>query len=106
MPSSVLESRLVESEKDVQRAVYRLLVQCGCQVYWMSQARKTRQTRGVPDLIAFSPSKGMAFIECKAKGKKLRREQQAFANWCSLTGVQYIVADDIAPVFDWLKACR
>jgi hypothetical protein len=93
-----------ELEKDVQRTVYRLLVKCGCKVYWMSQARKTRQTRGIPDLIAFSPRKGLAFIECKAKGEKPRKDQRTFANWCNLTGVTYILADSWVPVRDWLTA--
>lgn len=40
-----------ESEKDVQRKCYELCVRCNCAVYWMSQARETQQTPGVPDLL-------------------------------------------------------
>lgn len=89
-------------EKDVQRAIYELLVQCDCKVLWLSQARETQQTPGLPDLLAFSRLRGMAFIEVKSPNGKQRAAQREFQEWCELTGITYILADRPDPVRDWL----
>lgn len=78
-------------EKDVQRRIYRELTRIGCTIYWMSQARKTGQTPGVPDLIVFHPDRGLAFIEVKAPGGKIRREQAVFRTHCAAAGVTYLL---------------
>src|SRR5262245_53468878 len=42
-------------EKEEQRKIRNLLVAYGCRVSWLSQARRTGQTRGFPDLWFFGP---------------------------------------------------
>jgi hypothetical protein len=78
-------------EKDVQRGVYRLLVQLGCGVYWMSQARATQQTAGVPDLLVFSPARGLFFVECKRPGGQQSPAQRSFQLRSEAAGVRYIL---------------
>lgn len=97
---------MVLREKAVQRAVYQLLVKCGCAVYWMSQARETRQTPGVPDLIAIHPLRGLAFVECKAPNGRMSRAQRLFQHLCGEANITYILADSVEPVRDWLRAKR
>lgn len=104
MRSSALALR--ELERDVQAKVYELLVKCGCSVYWMSQARETRQTPGVPDLMAFHALRGFTFIECKAPDGKQRKAQREFQELCELAGIRYILAPSVEPVRDWLGAKR
>ena len=93
------------SEKDVQRAAYELLVQCDCAVYWLSQARETRQTPGVPDLLAFHPLRGFAFIEVKAPNGRLSSAQREFQHLCGESDVEYVVGG-VEAVRDWLGAKR
>jgi len=59
----------------------------GCEVYWLSQARKTGQTPGLPDLIVFGPP-GAPFLlmwETKAGRGKLSESQRKFALHCQRT---------------------
>jgi hypothetical protein len=94
---------LRRSEKDEQRAVYQLLVRCECAVYWLSQARETQQTPGVPDLIAFHALRGFAFIECKVPNGRMSSAQREFQHHCGDAGITYIVGGT-AEVRDWLGA--
>ena len=96
---------LKRSEKDEQRCVYHLLVKCGCAVYWMSQARETQQTPGVPDLMVFHPLRGFAFVEVKAEHGRLSRAQREFQHLCGEAGIEYIVGG-VEEVRDWLGAKR
>lgn len=51
---------------------------------------------GIPDLIAFHPSYGLWFLECKSKGGKLTPAQIAFFE--KFAGANVIVARDIDQV--------
>src|SRR5581483_3324266 len=53
--------------------------QTGCAVYRLSQARASKQTPGLPDLIAFTPRHTMLLIETKRPGGRLRDAQRKFA---------------------------
>ena len=99
-------TRVKVSELDVQRAVWQLLARCDCTSYWLSQARETRQTVGIPDLLTFSPIRGFAFIECKSPNGKQSSEQQRFQQQCEVAGITYILAPSVEPIRDWLGAKR
>src|SRR5687767_8465711 len=93
------------SEKDEQRCVYHLLVKCGAVVYWVSQPRATMQSRGVPDLMAFHPLRGFAFIEVKSERGRMSTPQREFQHLCGEAGVVYLVGG-VEEVRDWLGAKR
>jgi hypothetical protein len=96
---------LRESEKDIQRKVYALLVKCDCAVYWLSQPRETLQTAGVPDLMAFHALRGFAFIEVKVPNGHMSRAQREFQHHCGEAGIMYLVGG-VQEVRDWLGAKR
>jgi hypothetical protein len=53
-------------EKDEQRECWRVLLACGFQVKWLSQAWASGQTKGIPDLFARHHGKGLLlWVECK-----------------------------------------
>lgn len=93
-----------ETEKAIQRKIYTLLISCGCYVTWNSDVRRVRTTRGATDLIAFSPLRGIAFIETKRKGGKQSPAQRAFQQACERAGGTYILADGVERVAQWLGA--
>ena len=70
-----------------QRAIVQLLHTVGCQVWVLGTTRRrgdhpgTMQSPGLPDLLAFLPrGMGLLCIEVKAKGGRLRPEQETFRN--------------------------
>jgi len=93
-------------EGDLQREVWQLLKLAGCKSYWLSQVRKTQQTKGVADILTFSPRRGQAWIECKhprSRSSKQRPEQLEFQQWCHRSGVTYLLVRDAQTVADWLS---
>ena len=95
-------------EKVVQAQIVKLLKQVGARVYVLGTRRAkgdhqgTRQTPGVPDVIAFVPRKygppgdpqdewTHLYIEVKADGGRMRAEQLEFARYCGLAHVRHIV---------------
>ena len=65
----------------------------------MSQARKTRQTPGVPDLIVFNSRAGrMWFFECKAEGARPSPAQVYFAELCETAGIDYVIGGTFAAI--------
>ena len=73
------------SEAEEQRRIRRTAIEGGAKVYWLSQARKTQQTPGIPDLwIAFATF-GLWF-ETKAVGGKLSAFQEQFRDECRSNG--------------------
>jgi len=91
-PASGAESNAFDSrETEVQREIRRAFLRRGAAVYWLSQARRTGQTRGLPDLLVFDPHQGAVFIECKAQGGKPSREQVEFAELCRQAGVGHVL---------------
>jgi hypothetical protein len=75
----------------VYESVIRLLQLVGCVVYRLSQARASRQTAGVPDLMAFGPGQRFCWIEVKRPGGRLRPEQRAFREQCQARGIEHVV---------------
>lgn len=106
MGHTMASSLLRETEKDVTRKVWRLLRECACEIYNTAQPRASMVSLGIPDLMAFSPLRGFAFIEVKAPNGKPSKEQKRFQLNCQLAGITYILADSPAPVRDWLGAKR
>jgi hypothetical protein len=77
--------------KDAQAECRRVFVDGGCEVYWLSQARKSGQTPGLPDLIVFGPP-GAPFLlmwETKSGHGKLSDAQRKFALHCQRTSTRY-----------------
>ena len=82
----------LESEKEVQRDVYRLYVALGCEVIWFSQPRETMQTRGIPDLKVYCRRKGLTWWhETKSAGGKQTPEQVHFEEIARACGERYIL---------------
>jgi hypothetical protein len=93
-PPNVDEESIDEPDvhwKKMQADVRLVFVDDGCAVYWLSQARKTGQTPGVPDLIIFGPPGHpfMAFWETKAGQGKLSPAQKQFQLQCLRAGVRF-----------------
>lgn len=96
---AVLQSTLhvVPDESDegtwqqAQADCRKVFVDGDCEVYWLSQARKTGQTAGLPDLIVFGPPGApfLLFFEVKHGQGKLSPAQQQFALHCQRTGTLY-----------------
>jgi hypothetical protein len=78
-----------QPERLEQRAIVQLLCALGCPVWTLGTHRRrgdyhgTMQSPGLPDLLAFLPlDTGLLCIEVKAKGGRLRPEQEVFRNAC------------------------
>lgn len=92
-------------EKAVQSAVWQLLKIAGCKSYWLSQMRKTGQTKGIADIFTFHRTRGAAWIETKHPTNmqaKQSPEQAEFQEWCKITGQTYLLVRHPQPVADWL----
>ena len=76
-----------QPEAAEQRAIVQLLCALGCPVWTLGTHRRhgdyhgTMQSPSLPDLLAFLPrGMGLLCIEVKAKGGRLRPEQEVFRN--------------------------
>jgi hypothetical protein len=77
--------------KEMQRRVRRVFIGAGCTVYWLSQARRSGQTPGLPDLIVFGPPGapwGLMW-ETKAGRGETSAAQRTFAQHCARVGWCY-----------------
>lgn len=99
-------------EKAEQAHIVQLLLSIGAAVYVLGTRRPrgdhqgTCQTPGVPDLLAFLPTRAerptrQLWVECKAKGGRLRPEQLDFRTLCECAGVAHVVGD-LDAVIAWL----
>lgn len=100
-------------ETIVQHHVCQLLSSLGSAVYVMGTKRPkgdfqgTRQTPGIPDVMAFVPNRRnpgsyiLLFVECKAVGGKLRPEQRTFRENCIAAGQGHVVGG-LDDVIAWL----
>jgi hypothetical protein len=105
--------RRQQPEKREQQAIARFLTTIGAKVYTLGTRRPigdypgTRQTPGLPDLLAFVPAGAasgawqLLAIEVKAPGGRMRPDQQAFREYCELAGVPHVVGG-INDVIAWL----
>jgi VRR-NUC domain len=95
-------------EEDVQAKCWELLQRVGATTWWLSQARYTGQTKGLPDLLTFTAQGHMAWIECKRpetdtqRGGKQRPDQRRFEANCKRCGETYLVIDHPQQLADWL----
>src|SRR5262245_25795347 len=109
-------SRRVPLEKTEQAAITKLLLTIGAAVYVIGTRRPhgdhqgTRQTPGLPDLLAFLPPdrntmRECLAIECKRRGGRLSNAQKLFREHCLAANIGHVVGtcDD---VIAWLKANR
>lgn len=72
-------------EKDEQRECWRLLLALGWQVKWLSQAQRSQQSKGLPDLFARHHRRGLLlWVEVKRPDKPspFTPEQRAFRDDC------------------------
>jgi len=100
-------------EKTVQAHIVQLLRSLGGKVFVLGTRRRggdypgTMQSEGVPDLLAFLPSRAepgrqlFLVIECKARGGRLRPDQEIFRALCVSAGVVHITGD-LDAVIAWL----
>lgn len=101
-PNAEAEGTAPPTERQVQRTIVRILRQVGFKVYVFSDRRRV-VTPGIPDLYALHPGKRIAtWIEVKAPGQLLRREQQQFAHDCIMAGVPHLTVDAVSVFWDWL----
>lgn len=94
-PHQVLQSVDNVREKEEQAYIAKLFRGFGCKVYWLSQARSTKQTEGLPDLWVVHVDAKLAFwFETKrSSGGRVRPEQKLFADECEATGVKHHMGD-------------
>lgn len=97
-------------EKDEQREIRKLFLVFGFKVYWLSQARKTGQTKGLPDLWCIHPDHvdvhhrvGLWWETKRQRGGRHSDEQSTFGKDCHAATVLYGTGDryDAAA---WLRA--
>lgn len=90
-------------ETAIRLGIKRLLRQVGFSVWDMEQNRPTRQTPGLPDLIALGHS-WCLMIECKTPKGRLTDYQRGFQKACEGTPADYIVIRGVDEMWDWLVA--
>jgi hypothetical protein len=105
----------MQREKIEQAHIEQLLRTVGAAVYTIGTRRRkgdhqgTRQTPGLPDVLAFLPRHGessarvLLFVEAKAAGGRLRPEQRVFREQCLDADVAHVVGGYDA-VVAWLVA--
>lgn len=87
----VIEAQPLPLEDDVQAEVRRLYVAAGCKVYWLSQKRKSGQSKGLADLFVFHRGRAISFWhECKRPGGELTDEQLEFRELCRATSTRHV----------------
>ena len=92
------------AEKDEQRAIRKMAIALGFRVYWLSQARATKQTPGMPDLWLAHQERGLAgWWETKRQiGGERSSAQADFADECAASGILYGFGDRYA-FANWLS---
>ncbi len=99
-------------EKAVQAQIVQLIRSIGGRAFVVGTTRRrgdyqgTMQSRGIPDVIGFVPVRGTrdfvhVYVEVKAEGGWLRKEQSEFLALCIAAGVEHIVGD-LDAVIAWL----
>lgn len=104
-------------EKHEQADGVQLLRTLGAAVYVLGTVRAkgdhpgTRQTPGLPDVMAFLPPRGLMYgaeflcWEVKRAGGRLRPEQVEFQAHCRAAGVAHVVGD-LTALMVWLVEHR
>lgn len=80
-------------EKEEQRACWKIFRAHGCEVFWLSQARASKQTPGLADMFVFAPRYNAAwwFETKRPVGGIQSKVQQRFEELCHQCGVRYII---------------
>lgn len=99
-------------EKDIQRAIVRLLSAHGWvvavtdagQAYVAGAWGGSRLPTGWPDLVALGPCGRVLLIECKAPKGRQSVEQQAMQAWCAAHGHVYVLARGVDDILQKLAA--
>lgn len=90
-------------ETAIRLGIKDLLRKLGWAVWDLEQNRPTRQTPGLPDLIAMHEGRRMVlFIECKTPKGRLSPAQEEFRRIASRSGATYLVWRSVADAWDWL----
>ncbi|ORJ61345.1 VRR-NUC domain-containing protein [Geothermobacter hydrogeniphilus] len=58
---------------------------------------------GCPDLIVLHRAVGVGFIEVKAPGGRLSREQKEFQTFCRGQGIPHLVARSLEDAIEWWR---
>ena len=83
---------LAQRESEVQASVIRFYEAFGCRVARFSEGRRSRITRGWPDLYVFLPSKRITWAhETKAHGGKQSADQGTIQTWFEECAVAYVI---------------
>jgi VRR-NUC domain len=102
-------------EKFIQRDIQKLLLLLGAKVYVLGTRRAqgdhqgTRQSPGLPDLIAFLPARlpsrrsRILLIEVKRPGNDLSQAQFDFQTLCQRADIAYVTGN-LDRVLTWLTA--
>jgi hypothetical protein len=85
-------------EKEEQRECVKIYRAHGCVVYSTSQARASKVSAGIPDLLVFAPRVGVFFVhEIKRSAGGVPSSAQAeFQSLCFGCGVRYVIGDRAA----------
>lgn len=75
-PAAKKESRAVERERDLHEQIIQHCQNSRWLYFHSRMDQKSTATVGQPDFTILLPAGRVLFIECKAKGGKLRPEQQ------------------------------
>ncbi len=87
---------------DIRRNV---LAPRGWSTWDMEQNRRTRQTPGFSDLVAFHPDPPMiVFVELKAPQGRLSPAQKIFEQTCKEAGGTHVVWGSPEQAWNWLEA--
>ncbi len=81
---------LTPLEKEVEHSCDELMIALGWDVVRFSQARASRQTRGIPDRKYYKGQRTFWF-ECKAEGGRQTPEQRSFQEMCEVAGESYVL---------------
>ena len=90
------------SERAILARVRQLLLDIGCQVYSLSQTRRSHVSAGLPDMYALHARLGGFWIEGKRPGGKQSPAQVAFQHACAAAGVDYLCGG-MPEVLDYLE---
>jgi Holliday junction resolvase len=97
-------------EKDIQRQIKEWLEYNGWFVAVTSTPAMTAATKGLPDLIAVKDSirrrRRTVWIEVKGPKGKQSEHQAAFQEALERQGAEYLLANDLDVVRDYLKEAK
>jgi len=91
-------------EKAVEHACVQLLRLRGYRTYHLAQPRATKQSPGLPDVLAIHPTRGLVLVEVKSPQGRVTPAQRDLARVCATAGVRYAVVHSAAELAAALEA--